>query len=475
MKKIFIKDKKNKTPIYNENYKERKLMFIPKYIGRLIYLPVIRKNKNKKILVIFHLYYMNSFKEIKYYLNNLSCYNYDLYVTYDKNNYDEKIINDIKEYKNDAILLPVENKGFDLAPFFYCINKINLNNYDIVFKIHSKGTFNRYNYIYNHLFFNRDWFLYLFNSILGPFNIHKTINKLTNKSKIGLVGAKNLLFSDTIDKKYFIKFQLEKLKIKIPEDYIFVAGTCFAEKASLLQNLKNINITNQHFQKKEKGYISLSHALERYICIDVIKQGHTLSGNNVNFFRQLRCKPIEILLYSFNGLRILKNSKLKKYNFSNNTLFKIFVNKIIFSYKLEEISLKNMTIIFPDEPYKTYHISEIPPYKYLIDKEKYKSQYIAYFSENKRNDFPNISQEEFNTNIISTCCEIFNNFIQNIEKNGYDQLNLIILDNNNNILDGLHRAAWLMYKYGENKKVTVLKITKISTLKTMLKRIFNFY
>ena len=53
--------------IYDGNYKKRKLMFIPKYLGRLFYLPTIIKNKNKKILVIFHMYYMSSFKEIKYY------------------------------------------------------------------------------------------------------------------------------------------------------------------------------------------------------------------------------------------------------------------------------------------------------------------------------------------------------------------------------------------------------------------------
>lgn len=47
--------------------------------------------------------------------------------------------------------------------------------------------------------------------------------------------------------------------------------------------------------------------------------------------------------------------------------------------------------------------------------------------------------------------------IKSLEKNGFDNRNPIIIDENNNILDGLHRSCWLLRKYGEEYKISVIK------------------
>ena len=43
---------------------------------------LIRKNKDRKILVVLHLFYPESWKEIREYLLNFSGYNWDLCITF---------------------------------------------------------------------------------------------------------------------------------------------------------------------------------------------------------------------------------------------------------------------------------------------------------------------------------------------------------------------------------------------------------
>lgn len=50
--------------------------------GQKKYSDLMKKNKNKKILVILHLFYPESWMEIREYLLNLKGYTWDLCVTY---------------------------------------------------------------------------------------------------------------------------------------------------------------------------------------------------------------------------------------------------------------------------------------------------------------------------------------------------------------------------------------------------------
>lgn len=444
--------------IYDGNYKKRRFMFIPRYIGRICNLPTILKNRNRKMLVIYHMYYVSSFKEIKSYIKNLSCYNYDLYITYNKNNYDQKILDDIKKFKENAHLIPVSNNGFDLAPYIRCINEVNLDNYDIIFKIQSKGTYNRAERLNGQYFKNRDWFLYLYNAILGPFNVHKTVRKLTSDSNIGIVGAKNLIISDQIHKKNYTALQLNKIGIEVPEEYQFVAGTCFAERAKLAKNLKKMHISQKAFTSSERGFLTLAHAFERYLNIDVLKQGYTLSGNRVNTLRRLRWKAVEKTLKDIDGMRILKdnNNVCLSDEFLTRTLEHAFID----FYEFKKVRLGDINIEFADEIGHYYKIDELVPYQYLENPKKNKKKYIDYCKEKRRTDYLDISKKEFEETIEKICCQRFDNLISNLEKENYDNDCAIILNSKNHvILDGLHRASWLMHKYGKDKKIKMLVLT----------------
>lgn len=65
----------------------------------------------------------------------------------------------------------------------------------------------------------------------------------------------------------------------------------------------------------------------------------------------------------------------------------------------------------------------------------------------------------------------FDACIQNLNMNGYNQKNIIILDGRKNtILDGMHRASWLLYKYGNDYAVNVVKLWFVGNLEPLRER-----
>ena len=74
-----------------------------------------------KILVHLHLYYADMLPEMINRLRSLEGRDYDLYVTLGK---DEPLVKkDILSFKNDARILIVDNRGYDLAPFLAVLHE----------------------------------------------------------------------------------------------------------------------------------------------------------------------------------------------------------------------------------------------------------------------------------------------------------------------------------------------------------------
>ena len=166
---------------------------------------MIEKNKDAKILVILHLFYPMSWIEIKEYLDNLSCYHYELIVTVTNGMIPDAVIAQIRDFKPDVRIIECENKGFDVRPFMMAIQSVDLHKYDVVVKLQSKSTKRRWIFIYNQLFLRRDWFLDLFEGILSPENVHQNIDTLLHDPEIGLVAARNLIVHDPSYKEELVR------------------------------------------------------------------------------------------------------------------------------------------------------------------------------------------------------------------------------------------------------------------------------
>lgn len=411
---------------------------ILRYLARLYYCIKIKKNKNVRILVHLHLFYPEMWERIKEYLKNLTPYDYTLYVTHPLN-FEAEVINKIKEFKPDTVIIPLENKGFDVGPYIEVISKTDLSRYDIIFKLHSKRKRKGRMFMYGNLFRKRDWFLYLFNGVAGPFNVHKTIDKLANDSKVGMVAAQNLIVTDPAHKQRFVQKYAEEFHLNYTKNYQFIAGTVFAVKASLMQEIKDLGFSQDDFDPTKRGQFSLAHALERLICIVVIEKGYKIAGNTACFFKKLfrRRKERKLLAYSTTALQ-----NDNRFVIDDDWFYKSLETKKLLKYEVEEMPLKDIRRRWIDG--SVYKLDEVSPYKYLTgDKEAYEKYCILH---------------QLHPNLTTMSLERFDSLIASMDENGYDPKKMIVVDPHNMIMDGQHRACYLLHKFGEEYVVKVLKL-----------------
>lgn len=409
--------------------------------GRWYYRKEIAKNYSCKILVVLHLYYMDSWPTIQKYLRNLRPYKYDLIITYIPQQANEKILAQIKQFKPDTQFFACANKGWDIAPFLEVISKQDLLRYDIVYKLHTKGTTRKFIYIYNQIFKKKDWFTNLYDGILGGFSVHRTINRLCTHPTTGLVAAKNLIIQDPKHKQTFTAAYAQRLHIPITQNYHFVAGTCFAMKAALLEQVKTwpVHMTDFTPTKRGEGF-SLAHALERMICAFIEPLGYSLYGQPTPhplYSRQLK------RYQKYTALRLLDDPRVKiDYEFFYKWLEG---GRIV--YEIKHLALREIKREWQGQ---ILHLQDTHAYQYL---EGNSTVYNEYCAENERISGICMSETRFKKLIHSL-------------QNGYDETYMPVVRGEDYVLqDGQHRCCWLLKKYGPDYKIPVLCITDISALR----------
>ena len=250
-------------------YRRRRVSHgIKRAIGRIRYKNMLLRNKNVKILVILHLFYDESWKEIVEYLKNLNYYNYKLLVTVTENRISEQTLNDIRSIDRDARIVQVPNRGFDLGPFFEVISYIQVQEYDLIIKLHSKGTKRFMQYIYDQFFFRRSWFLDLFDGLLSAASVHRVIDIICNDPSVSIVAADNLLVKDPIEKARLYGAFGKPYGLCLPDSYLFVAGTCLAMSPGHVGKLQKLGFSIDSFDKSASESVEdLAHFLERFMCV----------------------------------------------------------------------------------------------------------------------------------------------------------------------------------------------------------------
>lgn len=401
--------------------------------GRALYGRCIKRNKDGRILVVLHLYYMDAWPSIKRYLENLAPYRYDLVVTYVTGHYDPGVLEEVRAFKNDVRFTEYENKGYDIGGFIDTLSKIDLQDYDIVYKLHSKGVGRDFIYIYDQVFKKADWFLNLFDGILGEINVHRTVNYLMNKPDIGLVASANLIVKDPAHKQAFTHAKAEQLHIPIEKDYHFVAGSCFAIKASLLSSIQDLHLTIDSFDYTKRGYFSTAHALERLVCACMEPQGQHLSGIPVRHPRYL----LERRLHrSLSPIRLLED---ERFTIDYDYFYKALEMYPVFSYEIKSIRIGDLRRYWEGE---YYPLRDCSPFAYILGD---KDRYDLYAADNSKTSAFEMSPERFDS------------LINSLEEKGFDSKQLpIVCALDNTVWDGLHRCCWLLAKYGEDHVISAI-------------------
>lgn len=422
-----------------ERYRQLRVF---RYLQRIVFSnkPLAKKNQDCRCLVVLHLFYEKSWNEINEYLKNLSPYHFDLIITVTQNRASQETIERIRKEYPKAQIIVTANKGFDLLPFLTVIKDIDLDQYDVVFKLQSKSTKRKYIYIYKQLFLRRDWFVNLYEGILSAKNVHKTIDSLYNQKETGLVAAANLIVKDPQHKANLVQRMAEKRGLVFFDHYSFVAGTCFAVKAQCLRPIQEMHFENEEFTPwiQSRG-MSFAHFIERYLCISVLLQGYLMKGNQANTIRRTLLNPLTQLMNHYSSERLFNED----IDLDDEWFLWQMDNRLI-KYKFDWVKFSDMTWNIHN---KLYPVVDGAPYKYVSQGDV--AGYDAYCKLHEVSGAPLMTRERFD------------HLIESINQNGFDERKIIIVNNQNTVLDGQHRACVLAAKYGVDSNIRVLKIWDI--------------
>jgi lipopolysaccharide biosynthesis protein len=231
------------------------------------------KSTSKKIALVIHLYYHDLWDEMKTYINNLSTYNFDLYITLDKtsstigqNMWMKKVI--LKSYPT-ANILDIDNKGMDIGAFLQVLKYIKHNNlsYDYVCKIHTKKSIKSSGSTHGKVF-GIHWRKKLIEPLLGSVeNVERCLAKLSDERTALVTMNTNVstFMSTNTEHVNYIKNMLN-----IRSGQLFVAGTMFWMKYNVLDKyFYNEDIIDSTYNILENGYTldqekgTYTHAMER--------------------------------------------------------------------------------------------------------------------------------------------------------------------------------------------------------------------
>jgi hypothetical protein len=245
--------------------------------------------QNSKIAVHLHLYYWDLADEFINCLKNIP-YKFDLYITTPQARLDkEKFAKFKKEFENVKLSLP-QNRGRDIGGFIYFLNDINLNDYDLILKIHSKkikfDTELEEN-IKNispppvYPVVNRNlWRKCLLEGVLGSEKkVQDILTAFITRPGIGMISSKKLLLDWHTNPQEMEYFDQIRKKLKLIKYIRFFAGTMFWIRADILKPLKeNYTIDDFDFSYETKDGIALEHGFERVFGTLVKSQGYNIKG-----------------------------------------------------------------------------------------------------------------------------------------------------------------------------------------------------
>lgn len=391
---------------------------------------MIERNKNARILVVLHLFYDEAVPLVMKYMENLSPYKFDLIVTYTAERIKDSTLSNIKNRYPSAKLKDFQNIGFDIGPFVLALNEIRLKDYDLVLKLHTKGIGRRFIYIYDQIFKTSDWFFNLFDGVLGGKTVHSTIDALMRGPAL-ISAAKNLIVKDPKHKRSFVRTWCDKLGIRYVDDYEFVAGSCFWAKSEALESLKALKLEESSFERSQRGEFSLAHALERIMFFSSLGK---IRGEEV----AINEYPNELAEHRrYSPEKILSDPRIE---LDDDFVYRRIEGRRIKDYEIVKIKLKDIRR-------KTYdgrilELKDCEPYKFLKGERE---QYERYCEDNLKLSGFCMSEERFQR------------LVNNMQE--YNPRCMpVIRATDGVLLDGQHRCSILLYKYGGDYEVTVLKL-----------------
>lgn len=233
---------------------------------------------NSNIAVLIHLFYTDLWDTICEYLENLSDYDYDLYVNIVEGHHEPDIMDKIKKYKNCRIIIS-PNKGVDVGGFLNLYKNLE-KDYDLVLKIHTKKSLglpdkpSDYVRVYGYESAEQkgnEWFHRLMNGVLSSKEqVKDIIQLLSEDTPFGMSGldtesyvGPNVPQLQDLSNRFSIPIIIKNGRI---QNKYFVGGTIFWVRGDILKKYLTNDKVEELLNLLPEGYHnepSYNHALER--------------------------------------------------------------------------------------------------------------------------------------------------------------------------------------------------------------------
>lgn len=230
----------------------------------------------EKVLVHLHLYYQD---QLLYFLEKLKSINnctWDLIVTVCEHNEETK--QKILDFKPDAQIIIVKNQGYDILPFLNVLKSINLDDYDFVLKLHTKGIRNDVIVLNERPFYGSFWLYRLVDSLLFSEELFNLNLEILKTKEYGMI-ADSFFFMKLLnfpEDTYLLEDLKQKLNIKSNFNY-FLAGSMFFIKASILKRLTDYDFSTDLISESKTGAVgTIFHAVERIFTILTDDEGYEI-------------------------------------------------------------------------------------------------------------------------------------------------------------------------------------------------------
>ena len=252
-----------------------------------------------------------------------------------------------------------------------------------------------------------------------------------------MAAAQNLIVQDPPHKKTLFREALQEngLNMNVPDHYEFVAGGIFAVRAELLRWFQDAEIT---FSIPNSHVFSTAQMAERALCTEVQNRGLAITGFDAHRFRQ-KLRSFQLSRKHTKETEALLHDQ--RVNLDPEFAFFKIEGNLIKRYELIRLPLGDIRRNWFDE--EVFRLNETAPYRYIMgDVEAYEEYSEFHIS----HGLPIMTRERFDK------------LIQSIEQNGYNEKNMLVVNQNNEIMDGQHRACVLLKMKGEKYAPLVVKI-----------------
>lgn len=264
-----------------------------------------------KVLVHAHVYYVRMWNELENCIKNISL-PYELFVTLVQDN--PKLRQEILKFNPSAQIRIVENRGYDVWPFIDTLNRVNLDDYAYIVKIHTKRDTDMYHVGNGYSFENDGWRKALLKFVSSPKIFNKCCAAFEKKSGIGMITSFDCIHGVGTypDALLYAKRNYPDYVLGL-SDYKFVTGTMFMARAEIFKPIQKMNIDVSLFAVPDKKHSTqFAHVMERTFGEAVYYAGYTIADPiSSQYERKHRRRDINIKI-KFSWISLFQFKYIKK-------------------------------------------------------------------------------------------------------------------------------------------------------------------